>query len=88
MTQSEEQRQRLKKKKNQSLRDLQTIIKDQTFVSLESSMEGEKKEDGAANLCKEIMTENCPNVARDISLQEAERTLNRETQINILHDTP
>lgn len=51
-------------------------------------MEGEKKEDGAANLCKEIMTENCPNVARDISLQEAERTLNRETQINILHDTP
>lgn len=36
MIQSEEQRHRREGKNDQNLRDLQTIIKDQAFVSLES----------------------------------------------------
>lgn len=43
MTQSEEQRHRLKKKNDQSLRDLRTIIKYLTFVSLEAWKEKRKR---------------------------------------------
>lgn len=50
-------------------------------------MEGEKKEDGAEKLHKKIMAESFSNVARDMNLQETERTPKRETQRNTHQDT-
>ena len=64
ITQSEKQKEELKKKKNKdTLRDLWGIIK-YASICIIGVLEGKKKE-GVENLFEEIMTKNLPNLEKE-----------------------
>lgn len=69
ITESEEQKEKRLKRNEQSLRDLWDAVKWHMLVAVP---EEEEKSKEAEKIFKEMMTENFPNLMKDINIREAQ----------------
>ena len=87
-TQSQDQKEKRILKKQRCLRDVWDNIK-HTNVRIVGVPEGHGREKGVENLLEEVMTENFPNLAKeiDIQVQEAQVSQTKRSQSSPQQDT-